>query len=177
MLDPLSALSVAGNVVQIVEVGSKLIKAGAQLHRHGQLIRHAELQEKANELAELTKLMKQNLASAKRASKPETEQLHRGIDQDDDAKLMAFLAAAVESSATCASDMSEALQEPALTTKNRVWNSFRAAFHSVLGESRIEGLAKRLSSAERQMQLFLILFIGCGLLPSFTTKAVTDIGI
>lgn len=60
MLDPLSALSVAGTIVQFVEFGSELLSEGRELYKtggSGQLLVDTELELVANDLsAVITKL-------------------------------------------------------------------------------------------------------------------------
>jgi hypothetical protein len=65
MLDPLSALSVAGTIVQFVEFGSKLLSQGRELYKlrsKGQLMVDAELGLVTNDLCAIIKRFRGSLA-------------------------------------------------------------------------------------------------------------------
>lgn len=55
MLDPLTALSLACNVVQFVDYGIKLVSEGAELYKAGSIANHDELELVINDLTRLTK--------------------------------------------------------------------------------------------------------------------------
>jgi hypothetical protein len=59
MLDPLSALSIAGCAVQFVDFSIKLVSTGVELYENGTLSSHAEAEQATRDLTHLTEELAQ----------------------------------------------------------------------------------------------------------------------
>jgi hypothetical protein len=164
-MDPVVALALAGNVVQFVDIGAKLVNTGVQLYRNKQLLHHADLREKADDLLELSSDMRKQLETLQKGSASGDSEFDGSGRQSESitglnaAKLAGMLSRAVTRCSTCAADVSAATKKLVVQGQHPVWESFRIAISTVLGESGLRELSGRLADAEKDLYLFLVLFI------------------
>lgn len=69
MLDPLSALGLASNVIQLVDFSARLVKKGTEIHLRGETVDNAKLQAVT---VNLVQQIKSITASVGRAGLPNT---------------------------------------------------------------------------------------------------------
>lgn len=130
VLDPVTALGVAGNVVQFVDFGIKLISKGKEIYKStdGILADHAEQAAISSRLAELSKRLSDSVsASATRKKLSPAEVALREVTIE---------------CKEVADDFSKAINKLKVTGNHRGWKSFRQALKSVWKK---EGIEKRLT--------------------------------
>lgn len=64
MLDPFTALSLAGNIVQFVDFSSKLVNEASEIYRSGSTKANDELETVTNDLIDLTSCIQDELVPA-----------------------------------------------------------------------------------------------------------------
>jgi len=143
MLDPFSALGLAGNIVQFVDFSAKLVSGGVELYRSadGALPKNAELKATVTDLSSITrKLQTHDQGSPQHPySKDET--------------------ALVNLSAQCkilGDKLVEVLEDLTVSGSHKKWKSVRQALRSVWKETEIQDMQKRLDSFRSQITLRLI---------------------
>lgn len=161
MLDPLSALSVAGNVIQFVEFGTRLVSTSLQLYRTKNFISHADLREKASDMYKLSSVMQEQLKATEGFPKANAFLAPQAgnVALWNDTQYMSMLTRAVDRCASCAADLLAATETSNVQGSHPKWESFRIALKAIMGETKVRALAQQLSEAERSMQLFLVLYI------------------
>jgi|SRR5271156_2327005 len=144
VLDPLTALSVAGNVVQFVDFGIKLISKGKEIYKStdGILADHAEQAAISSKLAELSKRLSDSMsASATRKKMSPAE--------------VALQEVTIECTEV-ADDFSKAINELKVTGNHRGWKSFRQALKSVWKKEGIEERLTKLGRLRQQVVIHLL---------------------
>jgi hypothetical protein len=142
MLDPLTALSLAGNIIQLVDFSSKLVNKGREIYRAVDvaLPENLELEIVAKDLTTLV----QRLMN------------HPGSDGDPSVSFTdpadSELYQICEKCKTTATELLAKLQEVKVKGKHRRWKSFRQALKSVWTKDEVDGLARRLAVFRNQLQ-------------------------
>jgi hypothetical protein len=153
VIDPLSALSIAGNVIQFVDFTSKLISKGSQYYKSidGALLEHTELSAVAQSLQRLNRglgasmRLEQSMLTVRPDLPPQKYNLaEQGLwDANNECYKLA-------------EEFSRALEDLQVSGKHRRWESFRQAFKTVWSEEKVESLYKRLSNAREQLMIHLL---------------------
>jgi len=143
-MDPLSAGSVAALVIQVVDFGGKLISKTVEISRStsGLSIGNSDLEKITTDLKEVSKSLKKSL---------ENELNGRSLTTDELAERKLG-----EECQTVASELLSVLQRLNLTGKQNKWRSFRQALLSVLNETRIADLEKRLDRFRQELILRML---------------------
>ncbi|KAE9366262.1 hypothetical protein N431DRAFT_386517, partial [Stipitochalara longipes BDJ] len=143
VLDPLSALSLAGNIIQFVEFGTKLVHGTNEIIKstEGSLEKHVWLEETTSSLGQLSNDLAIDTQRGPTAShsKKDEELLNLAISCKHDAD-----------------DLLATLGDLKAQNPGRKWQSFVQALRSVWKESKIKELERRLNDRRRQLGLQLL---------------------
>ena len=126
VFDPITALNIAGNVVQFVDFGTKLFSKSKELYKSadGVLADHAEYAAIASRLAELSKGLSNSTSSSSSNEKPSP--VEDALEE-------------VTSECTeLANDFADAFSELRVNGNHRKWKSFRQAFKSMWKKKGLE---------------------------------------
>ncbi|KIW78743.1 hypothetical protein Z517_08582 [Fonsecaea pedrosoi CBS 271.37] len=147
-MDPITAVSIAGNAIQFVDFTAKLISKGAELYKYNTLSEHVELRKAAVQLRSFQLPHKlDDLRSLQTTSLTEDQSL-----------LLSQLEEAYSYCTDCAEQIIEAVGKLTVSGDHRKWKSFRHALSSVMGVSKLDDASRRLSNARQQLMLFLLLY-------------------
>ena len=143
VLDPLSALGVAGNIVQFVDFSCKIVSKTFEIYdsADGSTVENQELEAVTKNLLYLSKKIKSS--SQNNGGQAATHEEHDIQDL----------------CIRCEEISSELLMAPEELKIKRPctkWRSFRQALNSVWSKSRIKGLSKRLEAIRRQIDTNLM---------------------
>ena len=143
-MDPLSAGSVAALVIQVIDFGGKLISKSVEISRShsGVLIGNSDLKKITEDLKQVSQKLQISL---------QNESSERPLTADELAERKLG-----EDCQTVASELLSVLQRLNLTGKQNKWRSFRQALMSVLKETRIADLEKRLDRFRQELVLRLL---------------------
>jgi len=139
-MDPLSALSIAGTVVQFVDFGLNIVSKGRRIYRsgNGTLSEYHDLELLTNDLLTLQAKLRCSIPS----HTPD-----RKSSADD---------AALETLCTTSGDLAGTLLERLNMAKAqgryRAWKSFRQALKSVWSKKAIDEMVERLLAVRDQLQ-------------------------
>lgn len=144
VLDPLSALSVAGNVVQFTEFTINLLSKSRKIFNseEGTLIENIELEAVARNLAELSGRIGETFSTQTRGQ----------ILTFDDINLKSLC----DNCISTAEELLAALGKLRLQGKHEKWASFRKALKTVLSENELNGLSRKLEGYRRQIDTQLL---------------------
>lgn len=138
-MDPLSALSLAGTVIQFIDFGSKLIGTGKELYSKGRLGVHEQAAAATKDLLNYTvKLQRPLRAPGQSILLTENELALESICQE---------------CAGLAQSLHLRLQTLELSNhdKSRRWKSFKVAFRSMWTTGELETMKRRLDGHRNQI--------------------------
>lgn len=142
VLDPVSTLGVAGNVLQIVHLGTSIVKATRAFHQHGTTPHYAELAANAESVNRLSRQLQKHLDPLQNAQGEPWPEF--GVQKIN------------ESCQTLSQDLAGLSQRHSLRDSNlNAMQSFRNALKSVWGDSKIQNLERNLENAQEQLLLHL----------------------
>ena len=135
VLDPFTALGLAGNVVQFVDFGSKLVSEARDIYRStsGNSTRNAQLLNSAGSFRRLS----DHLAESTKAPFPSQ-------DQDD-------LTQFAESCRKTVDELIRILEGLTVNSPNRKWRSIQQASRAALKRGKIDELATRMDRLRSEM--------------------------
>jgi hypothetical protein len=142
MLDPLTALSLAGTVVQFVDFGSKIVSKGYRLHESGDgtLVENAFSEKLTTDLARMCRDIKQSLSS----------QAAPGANGIAGQELLKLCSGSLE----VAEQLLERFESLKVKgSKHRKWKSARQALKSVCSKQEIEAMEKRLARYREMIEM------------------------
>jgi hypothetical protein len=155
-MDPLTALSVAGTVVQFVDFGSKLLGNTAHLYKsaRGSLEATEELKLVTGDLQSVvTKLRNEPSMGLGGDSQPMTEDLQREKD--------VFLEIC-DMAANIADELLGRLKSLTVEQKgSRAFNSFKAALKAAWSKDEVASLRERLSTLKDSLQSRMMVSLRC----------------
>ena len=145
VLDPLSALSLAGCIVQFIEFSTKLISTSHLLHTSttGALVEHLELEAITNHLVELNG----KIRSSRPADDPD-QPLSK-----DEGKIKDLC----ENCDAVASQLLATLNKLKVQGHNNKWTSFNQALRTVWSSEKINTLRKRLLGYRAQLDTMMLM--------------------
>ncbi|KAF2730953.1 hypothetical protein EJ04DRAFT_579444 [Polyplosphaeria fusca] len=148
-MDPLSALGIASNIIQIVDFSSRIISRGHEIYTSadGQVKDHAILDDAAKNLAELYRDLQ---VYGKTDS-------HKATNAD---KQLVTLRKECES---IVKSLRQALSKARLKSSSRKWQSIYQALRSVWNEKEISALATQLENVRRQIDTALLVSLRQGI--------------
>ena len=158
MLDPITALGVAGNVVQFVDFGFKLVTNGIELYRNQNLIQHTQIREQARLLRGFNSLLEQSLQKIRADHLTKDSMRDRPVSAEKHDAVSQLLSLALNYCNGCIEELLSAIDKLTVSGPHAKWQSFRHALRSILGESGLETTTQRLSQAQQNVTLFLVLY-------------------
>lgn len=140
-MDPITALSVAGTVVQFVDFGHKLISASWQLYTKSELGVHEQAASAANDILDYTVKLRRNLRTPGSATLTEEELLLETICKGCD---------------DLARDLLARLDKLKVPQKNKkgkaiIWRTLTAAFQSIWTGEDLLAIQDRLDEYRKQI--------------------------
>lgn len=146
LLDPLSALSLAGNVLQFVDFASKIVSEGHQIHKSttGSLLVNDELENIATDL----------LAVLERVKGATSRKEARALSTDEQA-----LDTIATQCAVVGQELVIRLEELKMQKAKYKWQSIYQALKTTGKRSEIERISKRLSAFRDEMDFHLLVTI------------------
>jgi hypothetical protein len=143
MMDPLSALGVASNIIQLITFTNDLVSKGREIYKavDGELVENLELETIAKSLQDLSSCVSTSLKSTKKRTFSET-----------DYRLKELCDGCNEVSRQLIAVISELKAEG----RHKKWNSFRQALNSVWKKEAIDALLKRLERYRGQLDTTLL---------------------
>jgi hypothetical protein len=144
VVDPFTALGLAGNIVQFVDFLCKLLSESRSLYESstGASDDNIVLEKIANDLSLLTSEL---TTSSSPAVLPASSEL-------------------LETATLCkqvAAELSQALDELKVKGPHKKWKSFVQALRSVMKKEQIQALARRLDTVQRQLNTRLLVLLSC----------------
>jgi hypothetical protein len=154
-MDPLTALSVAGTIIQFVDFGSKLLSGTVELYRssHGRLEIHQEL-----EL--VTSNLKSVAIKIRRASPFPEGEVRRPLSEEDQRQEDSIHAICDEATRIADELVGKLASLKIKGEKNRVWESFKAVIKAAWSKEEIVALSKRLSRLRDALNTRTMLSLG-----------------
>jgi hypothetical protein len=154
MLDPLSALSIAGCAVQFVDFSIKLVSTGVELYENGTLSSYAEVEQATRDLTHLTEELAQKSQVLK--SQPRTA---LALPSEEDELAVQRLAGACWGLGNQLLSILGVLK--AQKSHNGV-ESFRKAVKTARKKEKIEDIEGRLKTLKDQLSLHLLAILKFG---------------
>jgi len=155
VLDPLTALSLASNIVQMVDFAGRVVAKCRHIHIHGELPEHHELEIVTADLSRLSAKLK----AQDRVPAPSQKQLK---DESEAQRTQrAKDSALAELSTTCIKISDELLDRlfkykvPDGISRTK-WKSFREALEQVWKKKDLDELASRLAEIRNQMTFHVL---------------------
>jgi hypothetical protein len=145
VLDPMSALSLASNIVQFVDFSSKLVSKGCHIYHSadGALPRNLELEVVATELSQLTKRLRHQDGPNQPTILSDEEKSLQNMS-DECIKI--------------ANELLDRLEKLKVKreARHRAWKSFRQALKSVWSKHDLDELSEKLQSFRDQLQFQIL---------------------
>ena len=144
VLDPLTALSVAGNIVQFVNYSFKLVSKTNEFREHGSLLQHQHLRQYAQQIKEFSSLLETRLKGLqdKAAGQSWSADSDGPADKVHD-PVTKLLQLALNHCNECAAELLDATKQLTASGSNSKWHSFQQALGSVIGESALQMTTQR----------------------------------
>jgi hypothetical protein len=145
MLDPLTALSVAGNIVQFIDFSTKLISKGHELYNSadGASVGNAELEVIAKDLQDLNG----------RLQSPRRSENVKAVLSDSDLALQTLS----KKCSGVAAELTDALNKLKVQgTANRRWKSVRQALKGLMRKEELDTTVKRLQLFRDELNLHIL---------------------
>ncbi len=140
-MDPLTALGLASNVIQLISFTNDLISKSRQIYRsaNGELVEHLELETIAKSLQDLSSDIPTELRGMKSLTRTEKQlrDICTGCKQ-------------------VSKELIDVIDGLKATGEHKKWNSFRQALNSVWKEDTINALSKRLERYRSQLDTALL---------------------
>lgn len=142
MLDPLTALSLAGNLIQFIDFSSKLVTKGREIYRSadGASRENLEIEVVTADFSKVVQTLMKHPGSGTVASAANTSATELELRQ------------ICEMCKSTATELLSKLQEVKVTGKHRGWKSFRQALKSVLTKDAVDDIARRLAMFRHQLE-------------------------
>jgi hypothetical protein len=167
MLNPFTALGVAGNIVQFVDFTTKLISKSREIHQsaEGVSVEYLELEAIANNLNQLTERLRKDL---KQYLIPPVD---GGVPlSDTEEKRAEIQLGYINSKCSLEADaLLSILRDLKVDGEHKKWKSFRLALMTVWKEDQIKGVVSRLSEYRKALNTELL----CSLRFVVSAKAPT----
>ena len=150
-MDPLTAFSVAGTVIQFVDFGSKLLSGSVELFKSstGSLKPIHELQVVSSDLSSV-------IVKLRQVTRISFSEIGRPLAEDDQRQENSFLEICDEAGdiATEILDKLDSLRikKGKKSGKHKAWESFKAALNTALSKKEIDSLRQRLATLQSSLQ-------------------------
>ena len=148
-MDPLSALSVAGNIIQFIDFGCRLLSKARELYKSpvGSLAVHDEIILVTTDLKELVKKLRQSF--------------HSNLANEEGEDHWKPLRNICEEASSVAEELLKRLGTLRLNFdgSHRGWDSVQLAVRSLWSEKEVVGLSKRLATLKEALETRVLLSI------------------
>jgi hypothetical protein len=143
-MDPLTTLSLAGNIIQVIQFGSQVVSKGYRLHKSsaGALCENIDLEAAACTLRRLTVKLQNSLSTGEERPLTEESQVLHDICNDCIRVADQLLAKL------------DALKIP--ENNRQGWKSLRQGLKSVLGKNGVDEIASSLSLYRNQLEIHIL---------------------
>jgi hypothetical protein len=160
-MEALAAVSIAGNIVQFVEFGLRVLCKTREIYRSTDdcLAENQDLEIVTNDLVILQRKLQ---ASRNSTNNPDSMPEH---DKD--------LESLNHACAELAGNLLEKLNMAKAQGRFRRWKSLRQAVKSVWSKSEVDAMARRLESFRSQLQMRILISLKCANLHSVSTCSLT----
>jgi len=147
MLDPITALTVAGVVVQFVEISIKIVSKGYKIPKsaNGALAENIEAEKLTDDLLILATRLESSTSSS--------FAYHKATADETSLEKMTIGCKAV------ASELLKALEQLKTKPGQAKWKSYRQALKSVISKEKLNDLAQRLSVYREELQLHVLVSV------------------
>ena len=140
-MDPFSALGLASNVVQLVDIGTRIVSAGCELYSPDGISINGELETTMNDLVKICSSLEQpqNQINGQVASRSERELIPLSL--------------------TCKNvgeELLTVLHKLKVQSPHKKWQSFRQALKAVWKEKEIHQYKERIANIRSEIALRLI---------------------
>lgn len=152
VLDPLSAIGLAGNIIQFIDFTTGLVGKGREIYTstEGASIENLEIETITRHLigqvSRLTKFLREDLVTAGKSN----EALKSSV---------IALESLSESCVEVANDLIRVLENIKIKGPHRRWQSFRQALKTSWSEKKINGLLVRISRFKDELSLHLTIIL------------------
>lgn len=154
-MDPLSALSLAGNIIQFVDFGTRLFAEGQELYKSeaGRLKADEELELVINDLSALVRKIQ-------KAVPPNAPDMSQAISDEDKEQLTTFENICHETVKVAKEILTKLGKLKVEGTKGkRKWQVFHQIILRTWTKDEVDGLLKRLSTLETALEMRIIFSI------------------
>ena len=140
-MDPLSGISLAGNILQFLDFATNIISQGHEIYRSsdGAGERNLEIEAAAKRLFELNKYLPGTVP-------------HRANGNAFDHGLMGV----ANSCSAVAKELLEVLEKLKVEGKHRKWKSLQQAFKTIWTQDKVDKLVQRMAQYRQEMLLQLL---------------------
>lgn len=165
MLDPLSALGLASNVIQLVDFASRLVKKGTEIHLRGETVDNARLEAVTVNLVHQSKNITTSVGRAGLPSAPRSQEekvVNLSPPQNNHQSLMTtkILLDTARNCAITANELVECLENlKRKHGRNAVWRSFRQAIKTEWSKETIKAMAAKLDAYRSDLTLHTLFFL------------------
>jgi len=150
-MDPLTALSTAGTVLQFVDFGSKLINASVKLYNKGELDVHEQAKSATNDILDYAVKLRRSLLQSDGSSTPP--------ELTDDEKLLESICKECDE---LARDLLRRLKKLSVPQDKKgaekIWPTLTAAFKSAWNKEDLQNIQDRLDTYRRAIDSRVIQF-------------------
>jgi hypothetical protein len=153
-MDPLTVLSIAGNVVQFVDFASKLVSKGYRIYTSAQggPPENEQLQTLTEDMRDIAVKLDRSLALELQGPINQRTQSEPHSNEDLALKMLC------QKCCSLANELLEQLEKLKVRgKKHREWRSFRQALKAVYNKGRLEEMRQQLESIRSQMNLHLLM--------------------
>jgi NACalpha-BTF3-like transcription factor len=147
VLDPVSALGVAGTVIQFVDFSSRLLSKGKEYYKSGDgaLVQHKDITQAAASVGQLSNRLSVSLSRLEGLKSHTFEE--------------SALKAIVEECKVKAQELVTTLQQLQVHGKHKVWKSLRQALKSEWKKEKIQQMHQRLTVLRESMVIHLLVIV------------------
>ena len=129
-MDPLTALNLASNVIQVVDFSIRLVSKGVQIYKDGRLLKNVDAKQTTQSLKELNGKLERSIQDSRCG----------GSLSEEDQSLIRLCS----SCESIANELLRRFGQIKVTGKHRKWKSARQALKSVTSKNEVEELARKL---------------------------------
>lgn len=143
MLDPLSSLSLASNIISVVDFASKIVKGSIEIHgsTDGATVRNKEVEAIALSLQTITQNLPKSISSSSALRKTEDETALENLA--DKSKLLA-------------DELLGVLHDLKSSSSRKPWTNIQKAIAVVWNDKKIRDYARRLTDIQSSLVTWLV---------------------
>lgn len=143
MLDPITALGLASNIIQLVDFASKLLEKSTEIRRNGEAVDHGRLRAAAVDLENLSRSIKTS------TSVPDNEHSDRAAETPQETALVMLS----EDCCAVANELIECLNTLKGKSNQTLWSTFRQAIRTIWSKEKVMEMASTLENYRSELAL------------------------